>query len=49
MKTPKQEIETIQKRIAEQAKAKKETIAHFKKGGTLADFKPKYKNVARPI
>jgi hypothetical protein len=49
MKSTVKHIEKIRVTLAEQAKAKKENIEFFKKGGTLEDFKPKYKHVARPF
>jgi hypothetical protein len=49
MKSTVKHIEKLRETLAEQAKAKKERIGFFKKGGALEDFKPKYKHVARPF
>jgi hypothetical protein len=49
MKSTVQHIEDIRMKLVEQAKAKKEHVEHFKKGGSIADFKPKYTHVARPF
>jgi hypothetical protein len=49
MKSTKEHIEKMRIMLVEQAKAKREHIEYFKKGGTIADFKPNYKNVVRPF
>jgi hypothetical protein len=49
MKSTVKHIEKLRASLAEQAKAKKEHVEFFKKGGALEDFKPKYKHVARPF
>lgn len=50
METPKRQvIQKIREKLIEHAKQKKEYVSHFKNGGTIADFKPKYKHVSRPI
>ncbi len=50
MKTPKKDaVEKLKQMLLGQALVKKESAAFFKKGGTLADFQPKDKIVARPF
>lgn len=49
MKSSTPHIEKIRKDLVALAKAKKEHIEHFKKGGSIADFKPKQVHASRPF
>jgi hypothetical protein len=48
MKTKKERIEHLTKKVKEGIKAKKEATAYFKSGGQVKNFKPAH-NVVRPF
>ena len=50
MKLSKEHIDKTRTKLIEKAKAKKEAMLFFEKGGKIKDFKPKFsEQIVRPI